>query len=98
MPPSPREGTAMVAIVVDSAANVPPDLAEELGILTVPMYVHLGDAVYRDGVDLSPTDFYRTLREGREPASSATPSFGDYLAAFESSGEREVLCVTVGAG
>jgi DegV family protein with EDD domain len=88
----------MVAIVVDSAANVPPDLAHELGILTVPMYLHLGEAVYRDGVDLSLADFYKRLREAREPASSATPSFGDYLAAYERSGQREVLCVTVAGG
>jgi DegV family protein with EDD domain len=88
----------MVAIVVDSAANVPPDVAQELGIVTVPMYLHLDGAVYRDGIDLSLDDFYGRLRSAREPASSATPSFGDYLEAFDRSGQSEVVCVTVAAG
>lgn len=88
----------MVAIVVDSAANIPGPVAAELGIVTVPLYLLLGGHTYRDGVDLSLPDFYRRLEEGREPASTATPSFGDYLAAFDRSGQEEILCVTVAGG
>jgi len=88
----------MVAIVVDSAANVPSDLATELGITTVPLYLRLGEAVYRDGVDLPLSQFYQQLRDGAESASTATPSAGDFLAAFEATGESEILCVTVASG
>jgi DegV family protein with EDD domain len=85
----------MVAIVADSAANLPPDLARDLGIVTVPLYLRLGDEVFRDGVDLTPGDFYARLVEGRVPASTASPSVGDFLDAFRSTGEGEIACVTV---
>jgi DegV family protein with EDD domain len=85
----------MVAIVADSAANLPADLARDLGIVTVPLYLRLGDEVFRDGVDLTPGDFYARLVEGRVPASTASPSVGDLLDAFRSTGEGEIVCVTV---
>jgi DegV family protein with EDD domain len=88
----------VVAVVADSAANLPESLAQELGIQVVPMYLKLGQAVYRDGIDLTPTDFYRRLVEHREAASTSTPSPGDFLQAFERTGQREIVCVTVSSG
>jgi DegV family protein with EDD domain len=88
----------MVAVVMDSAGNLPPELARELGITVVPMYLKLGDTVYRDGVDLTPGDLYQRLLRSRETASTSTPSPGDYLEAFDAAGQPEVVCVTVAAG
>jgi DegV family protein with EDD domain len=84
-----------VAIVADSAANLPDELARELDIQVVPMYLKFGDEVYRDGRDLTPTDFYERLVRDGVVASTSTPSPGDYLAAFERTGQQEILCVTV---
>jgi len=85
----------MVAVVADSAANLPGELARELGIEIVPMYLKFGEQVYRDGTDLALSDFYERLARGREPASTSVPSPGDYLDAFERVGQREILCITV---
>jgi DegV family protein with EDD domain len=85
----------MVAVVADSAANLPGDLARELGIEVVPMYLKFGDRVYRDGIDLTPADFYERLARDGEPASTSVPSPGDYLEAFERTGQREIVCITV---
>ncbi|HEX9235598.1 MAG TPA: DegV family protein, partial [Actinomycetota bacterium] len=85
----------MVAIVTDSAANLPSQMARDLGIQVVPMYLKFGDRVYRDGVDLTPADFYRLLAKGKVAASTSTPSPGDYLQAFERSGHGELVCITV---
>jgi len=85
----------VVAVVADSAANVPPDLAGELGIELVPLYLKFGDTEYRDGVDMAPRDFYRRLVRDEEPASTATPSPADFLEAYERTGEREIVCVTI---
>jgi DegV family protein with EDD domain len=84
-----------VAIVADSAANLPDDLARELGIEVVPMYLKFGDEVYRDGRDLTPADFYQRLVRDDVVASTSTPSPGDYLEAFQRTGQQEILCVTV---
>ena len=85
----------MVAVVADSAANLPQALAKDLGIEVVPMYLQFGHAVYRDGVDLTPTDFYRRLVQHRESASTSTPSPGDFLQAYQRTGQEEIVCVTV---
>jgi DegV family protein with EDD domain len=85
----------MVAVVADSAANLPGELARELGIEVVPMYLKFGERVYRDGTDLTPADFYDRLVSDTEPASTSVPSPGDYLAAFERTGAKEIVCVTV---
>ena len=84
----------MVGIVADSAANIPEELARELAIELVPMYLEFGDRAYRDGRDIRPADFYRRLSSG-ESASSAAPSPGDFLEAFERARSREIVCVTV---
>ena len=39
-----------IKIVTDSAADLPPELAERLGITVVPCYVVMDDVNYRDGV------------------------------------------------
>ena len=85
----------MVAVVTDSAANLPPDVAAALGIEVVPMYLKFGEHSYRDGLDLVGEDFYERLLKDGELASTAAPSPGDFLEAFESAAAGDVLCVTV---
>jgi DegV family protein with EDD domain len=85
----------VVAIVTDSASNLPSARAEEFGIEVVPMYLMFGERVYRDGVDLAPEDLYERLSTHSAVASSSTPSPADFLAAYERTGQREIACVTV---
>lgn len=86
-----------VAVVTDSAANLPPEMAAEHAISVVPMYLKFGESVYQDGVDLPRNEFYAKLEREEVPVSTAAPSAGDYREAFE----RElvdadgVVCVTV---
>lgn len=87
----------MIAVVADSAANLPSEIAGALGIAIVPMYVHLGDRSFRDGVDLSPRQLYERLSAGAAPATTSTPAPADFLAAFRGSEADEILCVTVAA-
>jgi DegV family protein with EDD domain len=84
-------------IVTDSAANIPADLALELGIQTVPMYLKFGESVYQDGIDLPRGEFYPKLEREEVPVSTAAPSAGDYREAFERAlaGADGVVCVTV---
>jgi len=88
----------VVAIVADSAANLPVEITRELRIRVVPMYLKFGERVYRDGLDMTPADFYERLAADEVAASSSTPSPGDFLEAFEAAGDREIVCVTVTAG
>lgn len=63
-----------VAIVTDSVADLPPQIAEELGITVVPLVVRFDTDLYRDGLDISPDQFYERLRTSKVlPATSVPP-------------------------
>jgi len=40
----------VVKVVTDSCSDITPQLAQELGITVVPLYVQFGDETYRDNV------------------------------------------------
>jgi len=66
-----------VRVVTDSASDLPPEVAAELGITVVPAQIQFGDEVFRDGVDLTTDDFYRRLQSSptlpkTSPASIST--------------------------
>ena len=68
-----------VAVVTDSMACIPAELVEAYGIHIIPVYVVFGQKVFRDGVDLTPAQFYRMLRTTEVMPSTATFSVGECL-------------------
>jgi DegV family protein with EDD domain len=86
-----------VAIVTDSVADLPPQVAEEFGITVVPLVVRFGTELYRDGLDLSPDQFYERLRSSKAlPATSVPPpaAFADaYDKLAEKTNEIVVICL-----
>ena len=88
----------MVAVVTDSAANVPVELQEELGIAVAPLALRFGDRSFRDGVDMVGGDFYDRLVSDRAAASTSAPSPGEYLQAYERAGDPEIVCITLASG
>lgn len=71
-----------VKIVTDSAADLPFDLAQELGITVVPVYVRFGDKVYRDGVDIGPDEFYAKLMSSSVVPFTSAPSAGEFAQVY----------------
>jgi len=68
-----------VKIVTDSTADLPPQLAKELGITVVPVYVRFGDKVYRDRVDINEDEFYQRLLHDPIHPSTTQPSPQDFV-------------------
>jgi DegV family protein with EDD domain len=63
-----------VAIVTDSVADLPSDLAQEFGISVVPLVVRFGTEVYRDGFDITADEFYKKLETSKIlPVTSVSP-------------------------
>ncbi len=56
---------SIVHIVTDSTAQLSPELAEQLGVVVVPLEIHFGAQKFREGVDLSTDEFFR--RVARDP-------------------------------
>lgn len=72
-----------VAIVTDSAADIPEDLLESLGIHVVPLRIHFGSHSYLDKVTMAPTEFYRELAANPEHPKTSQPPPGDFRRMYE---------------
>jgi len=90
-----------VAIVTDSAADLPPEVAARLGISVVPLLVRFGTQEFRSGVDLSTADFWARMLAPDAPfpttAAAAPGAFADAFADAFAAGSESVVCVTVGS-
>jgi DegV family protein with EDD domain len=76
------QSEGLVRIVTDSTSDLPPAVAKELGITVVPLSVHFGDKTYKDGVDLSPDQFFSILTTSSVHPTTSQPSAGDYIKAY----------------
>ena len=63
-----------VAIVTDSTAFLEPGVAQELDIHVVPLNVHLGDEILRDGIDITPEAFFQRMEQGGVIPRTSPPS------------------------
>ena len=87
-----------IAIITDTDASLPQELAARYGIRQVPINVHFGKETLETGVDITDAQlFARVDREGRLPTTSA-PSPGQfseaYQAAFDADAEQ-IVCFCV---
>jgi DegV family protein with EDD domain len=71
-----------VKVVTDSICDMPPNLAQELDITVVPVYVIFGQKAYRDRVDISEDEFYHKLVYGSVYPTTSVPSPQDFADAY----------------
>ena len=71
-----------VRIVTDSTSDLPPDLARDLGITVVPVYVRFGEQTYRDGIDISREQFYEKLAHSPVHPTTSQPSPADFAEVY----------------
>lgn len=64
----------MIRIVTDSTSDIRPEDAQRLEIDVVPLTVRFGDEQFRDGVDLSPEQFYLRLPTTPVQPSTSQPT------------------------
>ena len=65
----------MIRILTDSASDILPTEAEQLGLTVIPLNVTLEDGtVLRDGVDMTPSAYYEILAGCRKLPTTSQPS------------------------
>ncbi len=72
-----------IAVVTDSVACIPPDLVKRYDIHVAPVQIIWDRVTYRDGIDLSPAEFYARLRTARELPTTSSAIQGEFLTIFE---------------
>jgi DegV family protein with EDD domain len=88
-----------VAIVTDSASDLPPEVAAAARITVVPLVVTFGSESFRPGVNLSTAEFWERMTAADAPfPTTAAAAPGDFLTAFQgafAAGADSVVCITV---
>ena len=67
-----------IAIVSDSACDLPKDILKKLNITEVPVNVTFGDKVYKENVDITGDEFYKKLTSESDFPTTSQPSPGDF--------------------
>lgn len=87
------------AIVIDSVADMPLDVAAQHGITVVPLQVSFGDQHFRALTELTTDDFWeRMVRPGTPMPTTAAASPGEFKVVFErllAEGADAIVCINV---
>jgi len=91
----------VIALVTDSASQLPPELAVEFGIRVAPIIVNIGGVEYREGIDLTAEDFWAQVSNGDLPQiTTSQPSPGTFSDIYRSAieqGATDIVSVHIGA-
>ncbi len=98
-----RSGTGLarrpIALVTDSACDLPEAMIRAHGIHVVPLSLVYEDRVLRDRIDIDADTFVERLREGDHPSTSQPPpaAFHDAYRRAAEDGEEVLAVVLAGA-
>ncbi|MEE4638562.1 MAG: DegV family protein [Wenzhouxiangella sp.] len=86
-----------IAIVTDSAADLPAEEVDRLGIHVVPVRLNFGDEEFLDKLTITPTAFYQRIAQSVNPPQTSQPPPGDFRRQFEllTSHGLEVLALQI---
>ena len=86
-------------IIVDRVSDIPRSLADELGIIVVPLQVNFEDASYKDGQDLDSKAFFQRVNQAGKLPTTAQVTPGEFIEVFKRELEQghELIVITMSA-
>lgn len=87
-----------VRVVTDSACDLPPELAAELGIRIVPLTIRFGDEEFVDRRDLTSAEFWARCKASPILPETAAPPPGLFEEAFRAAaaeGADGIVCINL---
>lgn len=67
-----------VAILTDSAADIPTEILTQYNIHVVPIPITFGQQTFLDKVSITPEEFHQLLKNNQFHPTTSQPSFGDF--------------------
>lgn len=71
-------------LLIDSTTVMPKKFIEEYGVTVIPVPIHADGKEYRDGVDITPEEFYAILETSKVRPSTAVPGIGEFSSFYNS--------------
>ena len=86
-----------VAVVTDSIACLTRELVEQYGIQIIPINFYAGGKLYKDWVDITPSEAYELFLKDPESFKTSAASPGDCLNAYRNASKqaKNIVCITV---
>ena len=72
-----------VAIVTDSALDLPQAIIDSLNIHIVPMHIHVGEQTFIDRISITPREFYKIVEQQDTLPKTAHPVSRDFKAKYQ---------------
>jgi DegV family protein with EDD domain len=72
-----------IKLVVDSTADLTRAQVEEYGITVIPLNVHFGEELYKDGVDITAEEFFKRLPTAPVIPRTSQPSAGEFVELYK---------------
>lgn len=95
---------AKIGFVTDSTCYLPQKYVDKYNVKIVPLQVIFADRTYKEGVDITPEEFYAKLAEvkatGGAMPTTSQPTPADFVAAYEeliAEGFDQIITITVTA-
>ena len=87
-------------MVTDSVACLPKELVDKYAISIVPISLIIEGRVYKDGVDITPTEVYRLLSANKINPTTSSPTPGDFIQVYRDLGKsvegiEGIVCITI---
>lgn len=70
------------ALLIDSTTVIPKEFIEEYGVTIIHVPIYAEGKEYRDGVDVTPEEFYSILETSKGRPSTAVPGLGEFLSFY----------------
>jgi DegV family protein with EDD domain len=89
--------TKKVAIVTDSVACLTRELAAQYEIEIIPINFYAGGRLYRDWVDIAPSEAYKLFLQDPDSFKSSAASPEDCLQVYRAAAQHagSITCITV---
>jgi DegV family protein with EDD domain len=67
-----------IAFITDSTAYLSPKFVKEHDISVIPLNLHWDEETYRDGITITPNEFYDMLEASQSIPSTSQPTYGEF--------------------
>ena len=91
---TPTPNLPRVRIVTDSASDILPSHARAIGAFVVPSWIVMEGARYRDGIDISASEFYMRLPRLRVPPYTEPASPQDFVHIYQTAFSQGATAIT----